>query len=510
MSKGLLSKVFLYLFKLRFRKIRHFIEYPISVQGKVFQYLISKGSYTLWGKKYKYSQIKTIKDFQRKIPLSTYEDIFPYIEKMMNGERDILWPGKIKWFAKSSGTTNDKSKYIPVSKESLRGCHFKGGKHAVSIYIKNFPNSKIFKGKSLFITGSLSSMNENLNIKSGDVSAVMFKNSPLWTNSMRVPHKDIALLPKWEEKANLIIKNSKKYNVVSMYGTPTWVLILIEKILKKNNINSIFDIWPNLEVFFHGAVSFAPYKPIFSRLIYQRKINYVEIYNATEGFFAVQDDMYKDGEMLLLLDVGIFYEFIPMDVFGKQNQYAVTLSGVEIDKNYAMVISTNAGLSRYIIGDTVKFVSLKPFRIKITGRTKHFINVFGEEMIVENAEQAILMACNETGCLVKSFTAGPVFMDENKSGAHEWIIEFLSEPNDHKYFFNLIDQNIKNLNSDYDAKRKGDLILGKPIFHVAPDGTFYKWMKKRKKLGGQHKIPRLSNSRIYIEEILILLKKEEF
>ncbi len=506
MSKRLVTRIFSFLFRYRFRRIRHFIDNPLSVQEKVFKDLISRGSHTLWGEKYNYSQIKNIKDFEQNVPLSTYEDIFPFIEKMMNGERDILWPGKIKWFAKSSGTTNDRSKYIPVSKESLKDGYFKGGKHAVSIYLNNFPSSKIFECQSLFITGSLSPVNENLNIKAGDVSAVMFKNSPLWTNGMRVPHQDIALLPHWEEKADLIIENAKKYNVASMYGTPTWVLILIEKILKKNNTASIFDIWPNLEVFFHGAVSFVPYKMIFSELIYPRKINYVEVYNATEGFFAVQDDMSKDGEMLLLLDVGIFYEFIPMDVFGKENQYAVTLKNVVLDRNYAIVISTNAGLSRYIIGDTVKFTSLYPFRIKITGRTKHFINAFGEELIVENAEQAISIACTKTDCLVKSFTAGPIFMDKDKSGAHEWIIEFLKAPLDHENFFNLIDENIKNLNSDYEAKRKGDVILGKPIFHVAPEGTFYKWMKQREKLGGQHKVPRLSNDRFYIEQILIILE----
>lgn len=506
MSKRVIGSVFGSYFRARFRRIVYFIDKPFEVQEGVFSYLIKKTKDTLWGKKYDYKNIKSIEDFQKKVPLSTYEDIFPYIEKIMKGEKDILWPGNAEWFAKSSGTTNNKSKFIPVSKESLKDCHFKGGKHAVSLYLKNFPNSKILQGQSLFIAGSLSPVINGSNVKAGDVSAVLFKNSPKWMYSIRVPEREIALLPDWEEKARLIVEKANTYNVASIYGTPTWVVILLEKILKKNNTNSIFDIWPDLEVFFHGAVSFLPYKSIFSNLIVGKEINYVEVYNATEGFFAVQDDYSLPGEMLLLLDVGIFYEFIPMDVFGTNNQYAVTLEKVKLDKNYAMVISTNGGLMRYIIGDTIKFTSLKPFRIKITGRTKHFINTFGEEVIVENAVQAIHNACEETNAVIKSFTVGPQFMNENKSGRHEWIVEFIEAPNDKDKFFTLVDENIKEMNSDYEAKRKGDMILGKPIFHIAPEGTFYKWMKKREKLGGQHKIPKLSNDRVYIDDILDILK----
>lgn len=506
MSKQILARVFGSYFRLRFTKILNFIDQPFKTQYEVFYYIIKKTQNTLWGKKYDYKNIKNIKDFQKKVPISTYEDIFPYIEKMMQGEKNVLWPGSIEWFAKSSGTTNNKSKFIPVSKESLKDCHFKGGKHAVSLYLNNFPDSKILQGQSLFIAGSLSPVINGSNIKAGDVSAVLFKNSPRWMYSIRVPEKEIALLSDWEKKADLIVQKANTYNVASIYGTPTWVVILIEKILNKNNTKSIFDIWPNLEVFFHGAVSFVPYKPIFSKLIKDKNINYVEVYNATEGFFAVQDDMSLQGEMLLLLDVGIFYEFIPMDVFGTEKQYAIILQEVKIDKNYAMVISTNGGLMRYVIGDTVKFTNLKPFRIKITGRTKHFINTFGEEVIVENVDQAVQFACKETNAVIKSFTVGPRFMNENKSGCHEWIIEFINFPNNQEKFFSLIDENIKKLNSDYEAKRKGDIILGKPIFHIAPEGTFYEWMKKREKLGGQHKIPKLSNDRLYIDEILDILK----
>lgn len=509
MSKHIFGRIFLYYFKSYLERNSLFIKEPIYVQNKVFLNLIKKSKNTLFGKQYDFENIKNISDFQRKVPIFSYEEIFPFIEKMMNNEENILWPGRIEWFAKSSGTTNSKSKFIPVSKEGLHKCHFKAGKFAVSLYLKNFPESKIFKGKSLFITGSLSKVNSVSNIKSGDVSAVLYQNSPLWVYPMRAPDKDVALGSDWEKKANFIIENADKYNISSIYGTPTWVLVLIEKILKKYNLKSIFDIWPNLEVFFHGAVSFVPYKNIFSKLIGENKIKYVEIYNATEGFFAVQDDMSLEGEMLLLLDVGIFYEFIPMDVFGKSDQYAIDISQIELNKNYAMLISTNSGLFRYLIGDTIKFTSKDPFRIKITGRTKHFINAFGEEVIVDNVEQAVSFACEKAHTVVKSFTVAPLFMNENKSGNHEWIIEFMHEPEDKNYFFELIDKKIQMLNSDYEAKRKGDVILGKPIFHIVPSGTFYKWMKNRQKLGGQHKIPRLSNDRIYLEEILEIIEGDK-
>lgn len=502
MSKLLFHKLFGYYFKSRLEEIESFINNPTRTQMGVFFGLLNKSKDTLFGNKYDFKNIKTIKDFQNKVPLSTYEDIFPYIKKAMDGGADILWPGRIKWFAKSSGTTNNKSKFIPVTKDSLKDGHFRAGKYAVSLYLKNFPKSKIFKGRSLFITGSLSPVREGLNIKAGDVSAVLYKNSPKWLFSMKAPKKNIALLSEWEEKADLIIENARDYDVSSIYGTPTWVLVLIEKILKKNNTKSIFDVWPNLEVFFHGAVSFVPYRNVFSNLIGEKKINYVEVYNATEGFFAVQDDLKKEGEMLLLLDVGIFYEFIPMEVFGTEKQYALTLDKVEVNKNYAIVISTNGGLFRYILGDTVKFTTIRPFRIKITGRTKHFINAFGEEVIVDNVEQAIADACDTADATVKSFTVAPLFMNENKSGHHEWVIEFSKDPENKEKFFDLVDQNIKDLNSDYEAKRKGDVILGYPIFHIVPKGTFYEWMKQREKLGGQHKVPRLSNDRSYVEEIL--------
>lgn len=505
MSKIIFSNIFGKYLKSKYKEILFFIQNPFLVQERVFWYLIKKTKNTYWGKKYSYKNIKSIKDFQKKVPLSTYEDIFPYIQKMLNGEKDILWPGKINWFAKSSGTTNDKSKFIPVSKDCLKKNHFKGGKYTMSLYFNLFPNSKIFKGQSLFITGSFADISSNSDIKAGDISAVMLHHSPIWLHSVRVPEKKIAFLSKWEEKAEFIIKNAKKYNITSIYGTPTWVLFLIERITKEYDVKSIFEIWPNLEVFFHGAVSFVPYRSVFKKLI-SPQIRYMEIYNATEGFFAIQDKMDRHGEMLLLLDVGIFYEFIPMEVFGTSQQYAISLDQVEMNKNYALVITTNSGLARYIIGDTIKFTSIKPFRIKITGRTKHFINAFGEEVVIENVEESIKEACSITGATVKTFTVAPFFMQEGKGGYHEWVIEFIHQPEDEGAFFRLIDENLQKLNSDYEAKRAGSVILGAPIFHIAPQGTFYKWMKKRGKFGGQHKIPRLSNDRKFIEEILDLIK----
>ncbi len=498
----LISPVFKLLFKYRLNEIESFKKNPIEVQEKIFKELIYKAKNTEWGKKYDYSSISSILEFQKSVPISFYEDFYPFITRMMEGEKNILWPGEITWFAKSSGTTNARSKFIPVSPESLEDCHFKAGKDELILYIKNNPETKIFDGKSLFVGGSFNQIKNNPDIFCGDVSAIMMQNLPLWGEYLRTPSLETALLSDYEEKIEKLAEEASNENVVSIAGVPTWMSLLIKKVIEKRGAKNIFEVWPNLEVFFHGAVSFGPYQKLFEELLPSPKMHYMEAYNASEGFFAVQDDLSKKGEMFLLPDCGIFYEFILMSEFGLKNQKTLTLKEVELNKNYVLVISTNAGLWRYVIGDTVSFTSLLPHRIKITGRTKHFINVFGEEVIVNNTDCAIALACEATKALISDYSVAPVFMENGKSGAHEWVIEFEKSPESVEKFKEILDKSLRELNSDYDAKRFKNIALGLPIINIVPPGTFYNWMKKRNKLGGQNKVPRLSNLRIYVEEIL--------
>jgi hypothetical protein len=424
----------------------------------------------------------------------------------MKGEQNILWPSEIKWFAKSSGTTNARSKFIPVSTEALEDCHFRGGKDLMSIYVNNNPDTKVFTGKGLAIGGSYQTSTVNPELYYGDVSAVVMKNLPIWAQFIRTPSLDIALMDKWEDKIEKMASATAQENVTSILGVPTWTIVLLQRILEITGKSNILDVWPNLEVFAHGAVSFTPYRNLFAKtLIPSSSMNYVEIYNASEGFFGLQDQT-GTHDMLLMLDYGVFYEFIPIEELDKEFPQALTLDQVQVDKNYAMVISTNAGLWRYKIGDTVKFTSLAPYRIRITGRTKHFINAFGEEMIIENAETAIARACQETEAIIRNFTAAPIYMEKEGKGGHEWLIEFEKEPANLHQFTQLLDQTLREVNSDYDAKRYKDIALQLPVVHSLPEGTFYNWMKKRGKLGGQHKVPRLSNSREYVEDVLSMLQ----
>jgi hypothetical protein len=489
----------------RFSRIENFIERPFETQMVQFGRLIEKAKKTKWGKQYEYDSIASVKDFQEKVPLSLYEDLFPWIEKAMHGEKDVLWPGKVEWFSKSSGTTNDKSKYIPMSKDSIKDCHYKGGTDMLTIYIKNNPENKLAGGKTIGVGGSIDESPDLPGVKSGDLSAVLMKNLPSWAEFLRSPDIETATMSDWEVKLQKIAEATLDQDIRSIAGVPTWTALLIKKVIELSGKNNIKEVWPNLEVFFHGAVAFDPYREMFRQLI-PGEMNYLELYNASEGFFAIQDDLSLPNEMLLMLDYGIFYEFIPMEVFGTPDQHVITIEQVEVGKNYALVISTNAGLWRYIIGDTVMFTSIKPHRIKVTGRTKHFINAFGEELMVGNADQALSEVCNKLGAVVSDYTAAPLYMDdEDTKGAHEWVIEFQEAPDDLLKFTELLDHKLRVLNSDYDAKRKGDMALGLPIVHIAPKGTFYKWMESRGKLGGQHKVPRLSNKRDYVESILNLL-----
>ncbi|HEX2393925.1 MAG TPA: GH3 auxin-responsive promoter family protein [Bacteroidales bacterium] len=490
----------------RLHQMDLFRKYPAEVQQETFQKLIARATDTEWGKKYNYHLIQTIKDFQSAVPLQSYDDVKPFVDRLREGETNLLWPDDIRWFAKSSGTTNDKSKFIPVSNESLKDCHFKGARDVISIYCNNNPDTRIFTGKGLTLGGSHKIDNYSAQSYYGDLSAILIENQPFWTEFIRTPSQEVALLEKFEEKLERIAEETVKENVTSIAGVPSWNLVMLKYLLKHTGRQNILEIWPNLELFMHGGVSFSPYKEQFRKLIPSDNMHYQEAYNASEGFFAIQDDP-CESSMLLMLDYGIFYEFIPLDDVDKPSPKALTISQTEENKDYALVISTNSGLWRYMIGDTIRFTSLFPHKMVISGRTKHFINVFGEEVIVDNADKALRIACDKTGVEIIDYTAAPVYMSDEKQGAHEWVIEFEKAPDDLDYFTDLLDHALMSLNSDYEAKRYRNLTLDRPIIHSARPGTFYTWLREKGRLGGQSKVPRLSNERKYIEELIELQKR---
>lgn len=484
-------------------RIEAIYERPLDLQYDGLGQLIEAGRDTEWGRTYGYADFRSYETFRQRVPISTYEEMVPFIERMMQGEQQVLWNSPISWFSKSSGTTNARSKFIPVSKEALEQCHMMGGKDMISLLIQNKPDTKIFEGKGLSIGGSLSTDTMNSSMLMGDVSAVVMKNLPIWAQMIRTPSLDVALMGDWDQKIEKMALETSQENVTSILGVPTWTLVLIEKILQITGKKSILEVWPNFEFLVHGAVAFGPYRDLFQTHVFpSSEVRFLEIYNASEGFFGIQDDLNRPNEMLLMLDYGIFYEFIPMGETGEEMDSIVPLERVELGVNYAVVITTNSGLWRYKIGDTVRFTSVHPYRVTISGRTKHFINAFGEELIIENAERAVAVACRETGAEIKDYTAAPVYMDGGKRGSHEWVVEFSKAPKDLCTFAAVLDQTLRDNNSDYDAKRSYDLVLGPPIVHVAPEGTFYGWMRSRGKLGGQHKVPRLSNHREFIDGVL--------
>jgi hypothetical protein len=500
----IVNSIFTWIMKKRMHQIELFIKYPYDVQDEWFQTLISTAQHTEWGKKYDYSSIYNQDQFKERVPIQNYESLKPYIEKMMSGEQNVLWPSEIKWFAKSSGTTNDRSKFIPVSEESLEECHFKGGKDLLSMYCDNRPDARIFTGKCLVLGGSHQINQLNTDSCYGDLSAVLIKNLPFWAEFYRTPDMSIALMDNFEEKVEKIARVTIDVNVTNIAGVPTWNLVLAKRILEITGKNNLLEVWPNLEFYFHGAVNFNPYREQFKKLIPSDDMYYLETYNASEGFFGIQDQPNSE-ELLLMLDYGIYYEFLPMEDLHAENPKTLRLDQVQLNKNYALIISTNAGLWRYMIGDTIKFTSLSPHRIQITGRTKHFINAFGEELIIDNAEKGLAKACQETHAVIRDYTACPIYFEGDEVGGHEWIIEFEQKPDDIERFTDLLDQTLREVNSDYDAKRFKDMALRRPLLHIAPDGTFYHWMKNRGKLGGQHKVPRLANDRAYVDEILKML-----
>jgi hypothetical protein len=490
----------------RLHQIELFMKYPIDVQQEVFGKLIEQAMRTTWGIQYGFDSISTIEEFQERVPISTYDDVKPYINRVREGEQNLLWPTDIKWFAKSSGTTSDKSKFIPVSNEAMEDCHFRAGKDVIAFYTKQKPDSAVLKGKTLTLGGSAEVNNLSNQSYYGDLSAVLIENLPFWAQFIRTPTSEIALIPDFEEKLDRITRYTINENVTSIAGVPSWNLVLLRAVLDFTGKDNILDVWPNLEVFTHGGVSFTPYRETFKKLIPSDEMNYMETYNASEGFFAIQDDLERD-DMLLMLDLGIFYEFIPMDHFDEPKPPAYTVGDVEKGVNYVMVITTNAGLWRYMIGDTVVFTSLNPHRIKISGRTKSFINAFGEEVIMENAEKALMNACQETGAVIKEYTAGPMFMSDNSKGGHEWMIEFETPPDRLDRFTEVLDTALQSVNSDYEAKRYKDLTLMLPKVVSLQPGTFYNWMRIRGKLGGQNKIPRLANDRKYLDELSDILTR---
>lgn len=491
----------------RIYQIELYREHARDIQEELLFDLLGSAMNCEWGKKYDYESMASLRDFQQRVPVSTYEEIEPFISQMIEGKKNVLWPGEIRWFAKSSGTTNANSKFIPVSKESLDECHFQGGKDVLAIYYKNYPETRLLSGKSLTLGGShrINSMNNNSYY--GDLSAIMIENLPFWTDFHRTPPTEIALIEQFEKKIEEIAKTTVSENVTSFAGVPSWNLVLMKYILDYTGKSNLLEVWPNLEVFIHGGIAFEPYREQFRKLIPSEKMNYMETYNASEGFFAIQDDP-SSPDMLLMLDYGVFYEFIPMSELGSDKPRALPVWEVETGVNYAIVISTNGGLWRYMIGDTVMFTTKNPYKLRITGRTKQFINAFGEELIVDNAERALLAASGATGAVITEYSAGPVFMsDISSKGSHEWLVEFEVEPDSLDNFVNRLDLKLQELNSDYEAKRYKNSTLNGPKVIVASKGTFHQWMRERGKLGGQNKVPRLSNNRDYLDELLRISNK---
>jgi hypothetical protein len=500
---SILSKTISVLARLRYNRINTWVTHPAEVQRFVLQSLVAQAQYTAFGKKHGFDSMFTIKEFKSRVPLQEYDDVQPFVAKMMQGEENILWNTPVEWFAKSSGTSSDKSKFIPISEESLKENHFKASKDVLTKYYRNFPDSNLLTGKSLVVGGSHQIAEISEGIKYGDLSAVLMQNSPFWGEWLRTPELRIALLDEWEQKLEQLALTTAEENVTMLAGVPTWTLLLLKRILEIKQKKTIAEVWPNLELYINGGVSFVPYKKQFDE-IFGKKINYIEIYNASEGFIAGQEKP-DDNGMMLFTEHGIFYEFLPVENYGKQHAETLGLHQVKLNTNYALVVSTTGGLWRYVIGDTIMFTSLNPYKIIITGRIKHYINVFGEELMVDNADKAITIACQQTGAVVSDYTAAPIYFSENSNGAHEWLIEFEIEPTNLQNFTEILDAALQQTNTDYEAKRHKSIALRMPTVHAVPTGTFVKWLKAKGKFGGQHKIPRLSNERKIVEEIKALL-----
>ena len=476
-----------------------------ELQAGVLKYLLANGRHTAYGRQHGMGGMNGYEDFAAGVPLNTYEELKAGIDRMRHGEANVLWPGVVKWYAKSSGTTNDKSKFIPVSHDGLKNLHYKGGTDAVALYLRNNPKSRMFDGKGLILGGSHS---PNYNVRNsivGDLSAILIENINPLVNLMRVPRKRTALLSDFEVKRDRIAQECLHKNITNISGVPSWMLSVLVRVMELSGKKHLEEVWPNLEVFFHGGIAFTPYRSQYEQLITSSKMHYMETYNASEGFFGIQDDP-TDRSMLLMLDYGVFYEFIPLEEVGRPDATVVPLEGVEIGRNYAMVITTSCGLWRYMIGDTVEFTSKRPYKFIITGRTKYFINAFGEELIMDNAEKGLAYACEKTGAQVLEYTAAPVYMDKNAKCRHQWLIEFSKDPDNLERFAQALDEKLQELNSDYEAKRSHNVTLQHLEVVKAKEGLFNDWLKQKGRLGGQHKVPRLSNSRKNMDELLEMNK----
>jgi len=500
MTIPLVNSVVSWFLKKRIHQIEFFSKYPNEVQHELLFNLLQQAKHTIIGKKYDFSSINTYEDFIARVPVINYEEMVPLIEQSRKGKQYLFWGSPIKWFAKSSGTTNAQSKFIPVSQESLDDCHYKGSKDLLCLYLNNNENSQLFTGKGLRLGGSKELYQENGTVF-GDLSAILIDNMPFWAEFSSTPSNKVSLMDNWETKLQAIVDETIKENVTSLAGVPSWMLVLLNQVLETTGDKHLLEVWENLEVYFHGGVSFEPYRDQYKKLLPKNDFKYYEIYNASEGFFAIQDRN-DTSELLLMLDYGIFYEFAAMETYGTSQQKMIPLAEVEININYAVIITTNAGLWRYQIGDTIRFTSINPYRIKVTGRTKHHINVFGEELMIENTDEALKIACSKTKSEIKEYTAAPIFMNGKDKGAHEWLIEFKRAPENMEYFSELLDNALKSLNSDYEAKRFNNITLNQPKIHIAKPNLFYNWLKNNSKLGGQNKIARLSNSRNFLEELL--------
>jgi len=495
----LLSPAISALARMRLPRIENWMNHPVETQREVLQSLVASAQYTDFGKKHNFSNLFSVREFKQNVPLHEYDDLRSYILRMMEAEENILWNSPVSWFAKSSGTNSDKSKFIPVSEESLHENHYQASKDVLTIYYKNFPASDLLTGKGLVVGGSHQISRVNDEIQYGDLSAVLMQNSPFWGQWLRTPELSIALIDEWENKIEKLAQATAQENVTSLAGVPTWTLLLLKRVLEITGKKTIGEVWPHLELYIHGGVSFIPYREQFEKVI-GRTINYLEIYNASEGFFAAQDIPGNDG-MLLYTGHGIFYEFMPVEEYEKKDPKTIGLADVKLNKNYALVISTTGGLWRYLVGDTIQFTSLHPFRIRVSGRLKHYMNAFGEEVMVDNTDKAIALASRNTNAVVRDYTAAPVFYLEEGVGAHEWLIEFEKQPSNRDTFAKELDDALKSFNSDYEAKRHKDIALRAPLIRVLASGSFNHWLKSKGKIGGQHKVPRLSNERNILEEI---------
>jgi len=501
---SIINSILSWVMQKRIHQMELFMKFPHEVQDEWRRKLIAQAQDTEFGKKMDFRSLSSYESFHNRIPLQDYEAIKPSIERMMMGEQNLVWPTEIRWFAKSSGTTSDKSKFIPLSKESMEDCHFKGGKDMLSIYCNNYPETRIFAGKGLTLGGSHQLNQKSGNTWFGDLSAIIMEHLPMWVEYIRTPDLSIALMGEWESKLERIAHHTSEEDVTNLAGVPSWMMILLQRIVEIKGASNILEVWPNLELFLHGGVSFTPYREQYKKMIPSDQMHYLEIFNASEGFFGIQDQRNSE-EMLLMLDYGIFYEFIPAHFADMENPPVLWLDQVEEGVNYAMVITTNGGLWRYKIGDVITFTSISPYRIRIAGRTKHYINTFGEELIIDNAEKALAIACEKSQAIIREYTAGPIFMEVDSNGAHEWLIEFEKAPDNLGYFTEVLDNALKSLNSDYEAKRYKNITLRAPRIRTLEPGTFYYWMKQRGKLGGQNKVPRLSNDRRFLDELLQLI-----